>query len=487
MENLKQKLEQSNARFKLHEVPVGTGVSVDDHIRAFGLDYSDGCATLIFATPNGLVGLMRRDDTRIDNKKFKEVLGVRDLRIATPIELKDQTGFDVAMVSPILLPEGFPLFIDAKVLEKETVRVGTGNNEFSLEINVEDLVRVTGAKVVDVSAPNERGSVRKRILTGDRPTGPLHLGHLVGSLQNRAELQDEYDTFILVADVQALTDNYDNPEKVRQNVYQVVQDNIVAGVDPEKVTFFIQSQIPQIAELTVFFMNLVRHSEVLRNPTVKAEIDQKGFGESVPFGFVAYPVSQAADIQIVRADLVPTGDDQNPMIELADHLGERFNKTYKTSIFHPVKGRPSKFGRLVGTDGNSKMSKSLGNTIYLMDTPEQVKEKVMKMYTDPNRIRATDPGQVEGNPVFIYHDAFNQDKAEVEDLKQRYLAGTVGDVEVKEKLARAINLMLEPMHARRAQYPLDKVKEIVKAGTEKALKEAEKTMQMVREAMRIDY
>ncbi|MCA9379221.1 tryptophan--tRNA ligase [Candidatus Dojkabacteria bacterium] len=327
----------------------------------------------------------------------------------------------------------------------------------------------------------------KRILTGDRPTGPLHLGHFVGSLQNRVKLQNEFKTFIMVADVQALTDNYDNPEKVRDNVYQVIQDNIAAGIDPEKATFFIQSQIPQIAELTVFFMNLVSHAEVLRNPTVKTEIAQKGMTETVPFGFVGYPVSQAADIHIVRADLVPVGEDQAPMLELADKIGERFNRIYKSQVFHKVQGKFGDVARLVGTDGNAKMSKSLGNCIYLQDTPEQVHQRVSSMYTDPARIRATDPGKVEGNPVFIYHDAFNANKEEVEDLKQRYRAGKVGDVEVKQKLEVAINAVLGPIRERREKYPLSLVKQIAEEGQRKVLQEAETTMQMVREAMKIDY
>jgi len=328
---------------------------------------------------------------------------------------------------------------------------------------------------------------KQRILTGDRPTGPLHLGHFVGSLQNRVALQDEYETFIMVADIQALTDNYDNPEKVRNNVYQVVQDNIAVGVDPEKVTLFIQSMIPQIAELTVLFMNLVSHNEVLKNPTVKTEIGEKGFGERVPFGFVAYPVSQAADIHFLRADLVPVGRDQAPMLELADKIGERFNRIYKTEIFHKIQPKYGEIGRLVGTDGNAKMSKSLNNAISLSDSPEEVKKKVMSMYTDPNRIRPTDPGTVEGNPVFIYHDAFNTNTDEVNELKERYRAGTVGDVEVKQKLEIAINAFLEPIRARREQYPIEKVKEIVAEGTKHALAEAAVTMDMVREAIQIDY
>jgi tryptophanyl-tRNA synthetase len=234
-------------------------------------------------------------------------------------------------------------------------------------------------------------------------------------------------------------------------------------------------------------MNLVRHNEVLRNPTVKTEIDQKGYGEQVPFGFVAYPVSQAADIHILRANVVPVGDDQKPMLELADKIGRRFNKTYNVEVFNQVEGKYSETGRLIGTDGNAKMSKSLDNAIYLNDSVEQVQERVKKMYTDPNRVKATDPGTVEGNPVFIYHDAFNTNSSEVEDLKERYRAGTVGDVEVKEKLAIAINKFLEPVRVRRAEYPLDKVKEILMAGTAKAKLEAEETLEKVRLAMKINY
>lgn len=329
----------------------------------------------------------------------------------------------------------------------------------------------------------------KRILTGDRPTGKLHLGHFVGSLENRVKLQDEYETFIMVADVQALTDNAENPAKISQNILETTMDNLAVGLDPEKVTFFIQSQVPEIAELTVFFMNLVTHNQVLRNPTVKTEISQKSFGESVPFGFVAYPVSQAADILCIRSNLVPVGDDQAPMIELASEIGQRFNRTYKTEIFPKVEGYFSKAGRLVGTDGNAKMSKSLGNTIFLSDTEEEVIAKVKKMYTDPNRIRPTDPGTVEGNPVFIYHDLFNKNKEEIEDLKTRYRAGKVGDVEVKQKLADAINIFLSPIRERRKMYEQNPqlVIDILKKGTEKVREETKITMQMVKDAMGINY
>jgi len=331
--------------------------------------------------------------------------------------------------------------------------------------------------------------IKPRILTGDRPTGKLHLGHYVGSLANRVKLQDEYEEFIMIADVQALTDNYDNPQKVRDNVLEVAMDYLAVGIDPLKTTIFIQSQIPEIAELTIFFMNLVTHAQVLRNPTVKTEIIEKGFADSTPFGFVAYPVSQAADILFLKASLVPVGNDQAPMLELADEIGQRFNKIYNQNIFPKVKGLFGDIPRLIGTDGQSKMSKSVGNTIYLSDSAEVVKEKVMKMYTDPNRVRATDPGKVEGNPVFIYHDAFNSNKLEVEDLKSRYLLGTVGDVEVKQKLAIAINNFLDPFREKRRVYEQNPelVREILQKGIERTQKIAKETMNEVKVAMKIDY
>ncbi len=329
--------------------------------------------------------------------------------------------------------------------------------------------------------------MKKRILTGDRPTGPLHLGHFVGSVQNRVKFQDEYDLFYLIADVQALTDNYDNPEKVRSNVLQVAQDNLSCGLDPDKSTIFIQSMIPEIAELTVYFMNLVSLNEILRNPTVKTEIKEKQFEDSTPFGFVAYPISQAADILVVRSHLVPVGKDQAPMIELSRTVAKRFNKIYKKEVFPLPKAHFGVEVNLVGTDGDSKMSKSKGNTINLNDDPETVKEKVKKMYTDPTRLKATDPGKVEGNPVFIYHDAFNPNTEEVNDLKERYKTGKVGDVEVKEKLAIAINNFFEPIRERRKLFPLAEVEEIVMEGTKKTRNEAIETMKMVKEVMKINY
>lgn len=337
------------------------------------------------------------------------------------------------------------------------------------------------------SSTGPKAQSSKRILTGDRPTGPLHLGHFVGSIENRVKFQDEYDLFYLIADVQALTDNYDNPEKVRKNVLQVAQDNLACGLDPEKSTIFIQSMIPEIAELTVYFMNLVSLNEVLRNPTVKTEIKEKNYGDSTPFGFVAYPVSQAADILVPRANLVPVGKDQAPMIELSRVIARRFNTTYGKEIFPEPEAHFGVEKNLVGTDGDSKMSKSKGNTINLNDDADSVVEKVKRMYTDPNRLKATDPGKVDGNPVFIYHDMFNNNLEEVSDLKERYKTGKVGDVEVKDKLAIAINSFLDPIRERRKKYPIEKVEEIVMEGTKKTREIAKETMGMVKEVMKIDY
>lgn len=330
--------------------------------------------------------------------------------------------------------------------------------------------------------------MKKRILTGDRPTGPLHLGHLVGSLQNRVKLQDEYEQFVMIADVQALTDNFDDPQKVHDNVRELLLDYLSVGIDPAKTTIFIQSQIPQIAELTVFYLNLVTLERVLRNPTVKDEIKLKNFGGNLPVGFALYPVSQAADITSVNADLVPVGEDQLPMIEQTREIVRKFNSLYG-KVLHEPKALVGKVKRLVGTDGGAKMSKSLNNCIYLLDSEATVTKKVMGMYTDPTRIHPTDPGKVEGNPVFIYHEIFNPNKQEVEDFKVRYQTGNVGDVEVKTALAKVINNLLDPIRKKREAYAKDQayLDEILQKGKEKTLSVAGEVLVSVKKAMKIEY
>jgi tryptophanyl-tRNA synthetase len=330
--------------------------------------------------------------------------------------------------------------------------------------------------------------MEKRILTGDRPTGRLHLGHYVGSLHNRVRLQHEYDTYILIADVQALTDNFERPETLRQNVFEVALDYLAVGLDPQRVKIVVQSMVPELAELTIYFMNLVTVATLERNPTVKEEIKQRNFKRGVPVGFWSYPISQSADITIFKAHLVPVGEDQLPMIEQAREIVRRFNGLYGKVLIEP-KAMLGQVARLPGTDGGAKMSKSLNNCIYLSDPPEALRKRVMSMFTDPTRIHPTDPGHVEGNPVFTYHDTFNPDKAEVEELKERYRKGTVGDVEVKQKLLAALDNFLTPIRARRAEYESkpDQVREIIMEGTAKARTVAQETMKDVRAAMKIAY
>lgn len=327
---------------------------------------------------------------------------------------------------------------------------------------------------------------KKRILTGDRPTGKLHLGHYVGSLANRVKFQDEYETFILVADVQALTDNFEHPEKVREAVREVVLDNLAVGLDPQKVSFVLQSAVPEIAELTVYYANLVTVSRLERNPTTKAEIKERGFEKSLPLGFLMYPVSQAADITFVEADLVPVGADQLPHIELTREIVQTFNRIYGNTLREP-EALVGEVARLVGIDGKAKMGKSLGNVICLSDSKSVVEEKVMKAYTDPTRIHPTDPGHVEGNPVFIYHDAFNPNKREVEEMKVLYRQGKISDVEVKKCLVVALNGFLEPIRARRAQFEKDPkfIDELLNEGTSRARKIGAEVLLKVKKAMKV--
>lgn len=330
--------------------------------------------------------------------------------------------------------------------------------------------------------------MKKRILTGDRPTGPLHLGHYAGSLKARVKFQDEYDEYVLIADVQALTDNFEHPEKVRKNVLEVALDYLSVGIDPKKATIMLQSMIPEIAELTVYFLNLTTISRLQQNPTVKSEIKEKGFEKSVPAGFLMYPVSQAADIAVFGANFVPVGEDQLPMIEQAREIVRKFNRLYGKILIEP-KEILSDFSRLPGIDGKAKMSKSLGNVINLSDSPEIVRKQVQKMYTDPTRICATDPGHIEGNIVFIYHDAFNPNKDEVAEMKEKYKKGKISDIEVKEKLAEALNDFLEPIRKKRKEYEKDlsEVRNIIIKGTEKGREIAARTLSEVRRAMKIDY
>lgn len=325
---------------------------------------------------------------------------------------------------------------------------------------------------------------KRRILTGDRPTGPLHLGHYVGSVASRVSLQREYETFIIIADVQALTTNFDRPERLRQDVLNVAMDNIACGVDPEIATLFIQSMVPQIAELTVIYSNLVTVQQLSHNPTIKTEAAQYHFEESMPYGFLGYPVSQAADITFCRAHLVPVGEDQAPHLEQTRKIVRKFNTTYAPVLVEP-EGLLSP--RLVGLDGNTKMSKSLGNAIYLADPAEEVKRKVSLAVTDPARIHPTDKGHPEICTVFAYHRHFNRQN--MANIEEQCRAGAIGCVPCKQELVRALEQFLAPIRERRAYYEArpDLVWDILQSGTRRARAEGEITMGLVRSAMKIAY
>ena len=346
--------------------------------------------------------------------------------------------------------------------------------------------------------------MKKIILTGDRPTGKLHVGHYVGSLKRRVELQNsgEFDEiYIMIADAQALTDNFDNPEKVRQNIIEVALDYLSVGLDPAKSTLFIQSMVPQLTELSFYYMNLVTVARVQRNPTVKSEIQMRGFGGSIPVGFFCYPISQAADITAFKATLVPVGEDQLPMLEQTKEIVRSFNRIYNCeALVEPDIMLPDNdiCRRLPGTDGKAKMSKSLGNCIYLSDDEKTVQQKIMNMYTDPTHIKVSDPGHLEGNTVFTYLDAFSKEEDfakylpeynNLDELKEHYTRGGLGDVKIKRFLNSIMQAELEPIRARRKEYEKDiaAVYDILRAGSDKARQVAEATLQDVKDAMKINY
>lgn len=330
-------------------------------------------------------------------------------------------------------------------------------------------------------------SAKDIILTGDRPTGPLHLGHYIGSLRSRVKFQDICTQYVLIADMQALTDNADKPEKVRDNVLEVMLDYLAVGISPQKSTIYLQSSIPETSELTMYLLNLLNVGKLSRNPTIKNEIKLRGFGDEVPVGFLTYPVNQAADVSQFKATVVPVGEDQVPILELANDIVRTFNRLYKSSVLKECKALTPKMGLLPGTDGSSKMSKSQGNAIFLSDPSSVVAKKVKGMFTDPGHIRVEDPGKVEGNTVFAYLDAFDPDTAEVERLKEHYQRGGLADGLVKARLIEVLEAFLTPIRARRNEFAADKgqVLAMLRDGSDKAREVVCTTLKEVRGAMGI--
>ncbi|HNR53128.1 MAG TPA: tryptophan--tRNA ligase [Candidatus Dojkabacteria bacterium] len=330
---------------------------------------------------------------------------------------------------------------------------------------------------------------KKRILTGDRPTGKLHIGHLMGSLRNRVRLQDEYDEYVIVANVQALTDNFDNPKKVKENIQELLCDYYAAGIDFNKATVFIQSEVPAIHEIFMYISNFATVQQVQHNPTIKTEIAQKGLENSTPLGFFIYPVHQAADIFCVNADLVPVGKDQAPIIEDSRVLARKFNNTYGVKLLHEPEALFGTEVNVPGIDGNSKMGKSLNNCIFLSDSEEELRKKVFQVYTDPARVHATDPGKIEGNVAFMYHDLFNSNKEEVEEMKDLYRKGEIKDVEVKERLFEVMNEYLKPIRERRVEAEGMKDELLAKAldGSKKVQVIAKDIVEQMKEAMELGF
>jgi len=457
-----------------------TPQEVQDYL---GLTLSDGLSTMIMKADNEFAAVIRRDDCRLNFDKIKRTLGRKDLRMAKPEEFTQVTHMPLGAAR--VYNPGLRTLLDKKLFEKEILTGGSGSFTCSFRYKSEDLKKLPLSRVVEITQNGGEIVRKKRILTGDTPTGKLHIGHYGGTLENRVKLQHEYETYIILANVHAYANYFDKSEKINEDVYNVFLDNLAVGIDPKVSTIFLESGIPELYELYSFFLTMVKHSRVIRNPSVKEEIKYKKLDPSV--GFVVYPILQAADILGFNADLVPVGEDQLPMIEQAREIARDFNKAYGETFVLP-EGKVGRVARLIGTDGKLKMSKSGGNAILLSDDEETIRKKVMSIYTDPNRIHSTDPGKVEGNPIFIYHDIFNPNKEEIEDLKKRYKEGKVGDIEVKEKLFIALNNFLRPIREKRKYYEdrPKEAKEILIEGTKRARKTVQEVMEKVRQRTKMN-
>lgn len=462
LEKLEKKLKEAEVDYTIH--------NFGSAYEGVGAKYTEGLSTLIFKADGKYLEVLKRDDRKVDFKKVKQELDIDNLELASKEDLTN-LGFKSGAVSPLLLDD-IEIVVDKSVENMEVSYSGTGSPEHTLEMRAEDLLKVLDKyDLLDITKvdKNKINKTKMRILTGDTPTntGRLHLGHYVGALEDRVQLQDKYETYVIIANLHAYANYYKKSEKINSAAYQTFLDNLAVGIDPEKAVIFLETGVPEIFEFYSFFMTMVRMNRAVRNPTIKEEIEYKKLDPSL--AFVAYPILQAADILAFDADLVPVGEDQLPVLEQVREIARDFNKTYGRTFTLP-NAKVGRVARLVGIDGKGKMSKSGGNAIFLSDDRKTLKKKVMSMFTDPNRVHPTDPGKVENNPVFIYHDAFNPNKDEVEDLKKRYRKGKVGDVEVKKKLFKVLDNLLEPIRQKRKKYENDPklTKSILIEGTRKA-------------------
>lgn len=486
LDKIEKILKTNNADFKLHKVPAGTGVSVDDHIKAFGLKYSDGCATLVFKTDNGFKALMRRDDCNIDNKKLKKIFGTKKLRFAEAEELKSETGYEVGMVSPITLE--LEKFIDQKVMEKEYVRIGTGGNEYSLEINTQDLKNITKAKVCDVTDLNPQ-KAEMIILSGITPSSSkgLHLGNYLGAVKPQVEFQSQGQCFYFIADVHALNTVFD-AETLRSNVYNTYLDYLALGIDLSKTTFYIESKINSIFELTEYFNNVVTVAQMQRMHAFKDKLqDPNASFESINMGLFTYPILMAADILVFEPDIIPVGEDQSQHVEIARDIAKSFNNTYGQTLKVPELFVTKEAARVPGTDGERKMSKSLGNDLTIFADEKTIKNQVMGIKTDPNRIKKDDPGDPEKNVIFKYFRLMDFDSEKISEYEDRYRKGTIGDVELKNEFYEFYLDYFSDFRKKRSKLAANpnQVQEIIRENTEKANKVANLTIEKARKSIGI--
>lgn len=469
-------LDEAHVKYELIKLPEGISLDVADHMRFHGRPMKFAHATMIYATEKGFVAVQRRGDTKVNSKKLREFLGIKRLRLATAEELT-QMGLQAGLVPPVGLD--MPVYADKKMLELDEIYTGAADNAYGMHTSPQELFRVNHAVMGDFTEYETQYVDHPRILSGITPSGSqLHIGNYFGAVAPQIALQDTHETYYFVADLHALTTVHDR-DQLEQNVTGVVLDYLALGLDPEKCVFFRQSDVPEHSQLAVVLANHISYGQMKRMHAYKDKLQTGTSEESINMGLFNYPILMAADILLYKPYGVPVGEDQRQHIELTRDIAENFNKTYKTSTFPLPEPLISKeVGRIVGTDGERKMSKSLGNLIGIFEDEKVIEKQIMSCFTDPHRLKATDPGRVEGNPVFIYHDLMNEDKAEVEDLKERYRAGTVGDVEVKQKLVAAHKRKFGEARARRAELEgnMAIVKQILADGAIKARKFARETL-----------
>jgi len=472
-------LDDASVKYELIKLPDGISLDVVDHMKFHDRSLKYALATMIYSTENGFVAVQRRGDTKVSSKKLREFLGIKRLSLATKEEL-EQMGYEIGMVPPV----GFeiPLYADSKMLEVDEIYCGAADNEYGMLTSPKELFKVSKPIMCDVTEYETQYLDHPRILSGITPSGSqLHIGNYFGAVEPQISLQDTHDTYYFVADLHALTTIHDK-ETLEKNITGVVLDYLALGLDPAKCVFFRQSDVPEHSQLTVVLANYVSYGQMKRMHAYKDKLQNGVSEESINMGLFNYPILMAADILLYKPYGVPVGEDQRQHVELTRDIAENFNKAYKVNTFPLPEPIISKeLGRVVGTDGERKMSKSLGNIIGIFDDEKVIEKQIMSCFTDPTRLKATDPGRVEGNPVFIYHDLINDNKVEVEDLKTRYKAGTVGDVEVKRKLIEAHKRKFGEARARRAELDenMEMVKNILAEGAEKARKFASETLDEV--------